>query len=638
MKWRTLLVAFTLAAIAMPASPATEVGSRTQTPEEIARAHLKRQAPGLTLRQGVDDLTHESTQESPGAYHVQFQQTFLGVPIFGAHVKVNISKARNEPTMVLNRGRPNARAPTRVQNFGPTNARAIAEAAIGASQLRGPVAESQILFPIGKDLLPAWQFVIPSLSPLGDWLVIVRADSGQVVLRQNLLAHDTGRVFDPNPVVTGAPVPPPPPADCDSPAAESQLSAEYRTRTLLGILAGQDKLKGQYVDLTAPGIVGGYKAAGQANEASRNYVYPCNDDRFEEVMVYYHLDWTQRRIQSLGFTGALGILDSPIPAHAHYFADCNAFYSAFDGGLHFGDGCPGFSILTDSAEDADVIIHEYGHAIHDDQVPSWGLGTPLAREEALAMGEGFGDFLAAVMTGSPCLGEWFDNGGIACAGQPGLRYLQNGKVYPTDFEACPQHLLEPERKEEHCAGEIWGATLWDLAEALGNDAAARDLALKLVLASHYYLDPVSTFSEAACAIRQADSDLYGGAHLSAITGVFLLRGINCLGSTADFPYAYLRIRHTFVGDLVVSLKAGPNPASPLCNILLWNRDGAGDDDLLMRVGLAPTACAPYLAPTTAVPWWLGCKTWRSLTSARSRNSKSFSPVLSDVGRTMYRLP
>ena len=48
----------------------------------------------------------------------------------------------------------------------------------------------------------------------------------------------------------------------------------------------------------------------------------------------------------------------------------------------------------DDAEDAEVIVHEYGHAVHDAQVP--GFGSSL---DAGSIGEAFGDYLA-VRSGS----------------------------------------------------------------------------------------------------------------------------------------------------------------------------------------------------------------------------------------------
>lgn len=43
-----------------------------------------------------------------------------------------------------------------------------------------------------------------------------------------------------------------------------------------------------------------------------------------------------------------------------------------------------------SSDDAEVILHEFGHAIQDAIVPSFGQS-----HEGGAMGEGFGDYLAA---------------------------------------------------------------------------------------------------------------------------------------------------------------------------------------------------------------------------------------------------
>ena len=48
---------------------------------------------------------------------------------------------------------------------------------------------------------------------------------------------------------------------------------------------------------------------------------------------------------------------------------------------------------VDDAEDADITVHEYGHSVHDNQVPGLGPGNDT---EQRAIGEGFGDFLAGL--------------------------------------------------------------------------------------------------------------------------------------------------------------------------------------------------------------------------------------------------
>jgi Zn-dependent metalloprotease len=603
---RGLLLATLL--IALTASAGTSiVFSQEPNAEAIARAYLARsglealpqEAEGLGPSQqraaapADRGLDHVATVESDGARHVRFQETENGVPIFGAHVVVNLKKGSDEVGFVSDK-RTAARVASSTLGIDPDAARDLALDAVGAEDsLQTPIADL-VYYPIEKQLYLAWQVRFASLDPLGDWLVIVLADSGSVELVSNVAPQDSGQIFDPNPVAAGGG--PFTNQHCDTPAAETDLQSEYVTRTLLGLDSGQDQLRGEYVDLTAPGIVGGYQAAGQASDAGHDFIYDCNEAEFEEVMVYYHIDTTQRAIQALGFTGASAILDEPIPAHAHYMAECNAFYFTIDTGLHFGD-C-GVNI-HDTGEDGDVIIHEYGHAIQDDQVPGWGIGSPTVVEETRGMGEGFSDYLAAVMTGSPCIGDWANFGQTECPGNgTGLRYIVNNLNYDTAFEACPDNPDGSE--EEHCTGEIWSGALWALGQQLGHD-----LTLRLVLDSHFYLHPQATFDDGLCAILAADSDLYGGANSVTIVNVFATRGIDCTAiPPADFDYAFLRIRHTYRGDLRLSLVVGPDPDSPLCNGLIKSEDigDAGVDyEAFINLG---SFCAANFPPSEATPWWL----------------------------------
>ena len=99
---------------------------------------------------------------------------------------------------------------------------------------------------------------------------------------------------------------------------------------------------------------------------------------------------------------------APMPVIAHCISVDNSFFSPDDGALHMGDGG------VDDAEDSDVTVHEFGHATQAAQVPGWGPGSDT---EQRAMGEGFGDFLAAyiyLQDGNPtyqaarrfCVAEW----------------------------------------------------------------------------------------------------------------------------------------------------------------------------------------------------------------------------------------
>ena len=91
-------------------------------------------------------------------------------------------------------------------------------------------------------------------------------------------------------------------------------------------------------------------------------------------MAYFQINRAESYIQSLGFGDATanGIDDRAQVAVADAFKDDNSFYSPATRKIKYGSGG------VDDAEDADVILHEYGHAIQDDQVP--GLrGRPSGR-------------------------------------------------------------------------------------------------------------------------------------------------------------------------------------------------------------------------------------------------------------------
>jgi len=596
MQFRVLITAVLTASLIAIAGPSAQASPAD--PAARARAVLAERSSALGLQRDLSDLRTQEIHRGLAGHYVRFQQTMAGLPVVGADLIVALPDNTREQPRVSSRYQPAASPARGAFRLRANDARdrALELMQMHGDSLRSPPKVDAAYFRSGKELVPGWQVLVALKDPAETWLVAVGAEDGEIIFASDVLRRDDGRVFDPNPPKnSGGAIPPP--SDCDSGSNESLLSTQYVNRPLLGINPAQDRLKGEFVDLTGPGIIGAYKPAGQANEPSGSYVYPCTDDRFEEVMVYHHVDTVQRKIQSLGFSGPAAIVDGPIPAHAHYFPDCNAFYDPSNRGLHFGDSdvC---GISADAAEDGDVIVHEYGHAIQDSQIPAYGFGAPLDAEQASAMGEGFADFLTAAIFGDSCLGEWLSFGGTC------LREMNNSNTYPADFEACRPFPPPGEPVEPHCAGLIWGGALWDLIEGLGGDQRARDLALTLVLESHFMQHPLSTFDEAASSIRQADQMLYGGAHASTIDAVFAARGVSTVTPIADFPYAYLRIDHTFRGNLDVDLLVG-STSSPICSIAVWNPSvNDSTDDLVGYVDLGGSPCEVHLPPTIAQPWYL----------------------------------
>ena len=142
-------------------------------------------------------------------------------------------------------------------------------------------------------------------------------------------------------------------------------------------------------------------------------------------------------------------------------------------------------------------------------MPGWGEAM-----EGAAMGEGFGDFLAASFFADwkpawlrPAISSWDC---IASEGHPpALRRLDGDKKYPKAITG-----------EEHEDGEIWSACLWQLRDQLGRGAAE-----KLIIAHHYLLNRWAEFEDAANAMLAADRQLNASRNHPAIRKVFVDRGI-----------------------------------------------------------------------------------------------------------------
>lgn len=472
------------------------------SPETIARAFLRDLHRLFAMPASLADLRLLNTTYGLDSSHVYFQQTYQGLPVYGAYTSVHLD--RFQRIQVLhNRYQADLAADLSGASVSASQAVQIAQQAIGLVRPRSGNAPppEQVIFPqADHSSRLAWKVIILAAEPQGDWEVLVDATNGSVIKRYNRLVQARGQVFNPNPRQQSGRT-----------GRDNPNWPELQTVTLQG-LDGSGWLRGQYVDVAS---LQGYVAAS-AFQPNGNFVYGPDDPRFEEVMVYYHVDSAQRYIQSLGYsasnTPANGIRDRVTQASAHWFAQDQSFYSSSDDALHFGDGG------MEDAEDADIIVHEYGHALQYDQLPYWGEG------EMEALGEGFGDYLAAsrfagVGSDPACIAEW-DSISYAPGPPYCLRRVDRDRHYPDDMTGDP-----------HIDGEIWSRALWDLRAALG----AR-IADTLALESHFYLPSAASLADAARALFDADANVYDNAHLATMGEILVARGLLTLPSpTVNSP-------------------------------------------------------------------------------------------------------
>jgi len=306
----------------------------------------------------------------------------------------------------------------------------------------------------------------------------------------------TGQVFFPNPV-----------AQLQDQSLTDQKDANYAAlepayvTVELTNLDGSGYLRGDWANIRG-------ETGNPAFSTTNTFVYTRDDDRFEQVMAYYWVTEAQKYIQSLGFGSTLRPvnMESQDIRINQYGLD-NSFSWDKKDLLRFGKGG------VDDAEDAEVILHELGHAILDSQ--STPFGSFGASAEAGAIHEGFGDYWAVTVadviapTADPaCVADW-DAVSYTSTEPHCLRRVDRDRHYPENLTG-----------RVHTDGQIWSRALWDIRVALGHVKADT-----IILEAHFSFAADSNMPAAAEKVVAAALQLYGQAEADAVYAAFEDRGI-----------------------------------------------------------------------------------------------------------------
>ena len=228
------------------------------------------------------------------------------------------------------------------------------------------------------------------------------------------------------------------------------------------------------------------------------FVFDRNEPGFEEVNAFWHLSRFREFIDSLGLD-SLARFPLNIDAHGMDGADQSA-YSPLQEFMAFGDG------NVDDAEDAAVILHEYGHVLAHAAFPFGNSG-----QERRALEEGICDYMAGsyLRASSSYLPDrlfrW-DGNNEFWAG----RSLVSSRNYPGDLTGSL-----------YADGEIFCSALSAMEASAGRKALHH-----ILLTAMYGLGPNLTMPAAARQMLIADSALYQGQHSAQIRFHFLQRGID----------------------------------------------------------------------------------------------------------------
>lgn len=474
-----------------------------QSARSIARDFLKKNHKLFKLEKSLYTLRFRKVIKSLGAQHVIFQQFLNNRRIHRAYVTVHMDN-QGRVYMAKNRAVPKKLWPEPKDvcfHVDLSAARKHALKAIRAQRRTLPKLRRQrrprmerMLFPQKNMVLPVYRLRFYLKNPREEWIVFIKASGRKPKWLQDWdnLAHLDARahVFDPNPVValgdhrlllTANNRPKLPPAEA------------YSVVTLEG-LRKSGLLQGTYV-----------KTKLRLRRAKREFFFKSDQRGFEEVMAYYHIDSAVRYLQELGFR-VRNLFRKPLEVDARGSEEDNSWCS------------PGLRLLTfgyggvDDAEDGEMILHEFGHALQDAICPDFGQSR-----QAAAMGEGFSDYLAASFFAHKKVDMYrtlvmsWDGVTQRHYTPPCVRRVDENRTFDC-YRDRPGY--------EHTNGKIWSATLWDIWEALG-----REKADTLIIESHFQLDAFTTFARGARAILDADQNLYGGRHRNRLRRIFYRRRI-----------------------------------------------------------------------------------------------------------------
>ena len=528
--------------------------TKTASAQDALREHAAR----FSLPASLDNLVLTRTQESLTGKHYYYQQMLRGLPVDRAEIIVSI--ARNGDLLkIFNETKPiSASADANAVNQLYVQAQISKDSAIdkawGNMKVQHPLVaapSSEMVWVATKDgvqlahkvniaaqmptggfiqyihahngsLLESHSTSLPRTNKGGERSIAARADvTGNTLDRAAATAafgkdltagtstvapiaqlasvasgiNGSGLVFDPDPrTVLNSDA-----LTDTSPA--SAFDAAYSTKTMrdLTVTSGVYTLTGPYVNIT------NIEAPNTAPSTTSNGVWTAKrgNNAFDDSNVYFHLDQNQRYIQSLGFTGTKAILNRSMNVDTDGVnGDDNSHFSGTGatGYLAFGHGC------VNDSEDADVILHEYGHGIQASINSSWGGG------DTGGIGEGFGDYWAASYSYSTANGkiyhpEWafsWDGHGACWGG----RMLNRTDAKYNSSKTYGAHVAITEGSVTFQSDELWSAPLYMAMTSLIAAGKPRANIDKIILEAHFGLGANVKMPAMATAIVNAAHNLF----------------------------------------------------------------------------------------------------------------------------------
>jgi PKD repeat protein len=485
------------------------------TPEEMAQYYLQHESKKLGIPVNeLSNLHHHATRTTNVGSVVRYRQYSGNYPVNKAEVTISISP-QNKVVFVMNSYEVN----TNMSNIQPSISEETAyQLAFNYLNVNSNVIYTNnrlMVYKNSRITRLAHEVTITTSQPQGEWHVFVDAltqeifkvvdmahyysdedDEENTTTQTNAMVpvDGTGLVFNPDPLSSNTVAYGTAGYVDGNDATTTQLDNARVSVTLrdIDLTAGVYTLRGpraEIVDHEGP-------FDGLFTQPSSTFNFNRNEQAFEAVNVYYHIDFMMDYINNtlgcnvLPYQYSGGVQFDP---HGLNGGD-NSHYTGGNGRLAFGEGC------VDDAEDSDVIHHELGHGLHD-----WVTSGGLSQVDGLS--EGSGDYIAVSYNRG--LGNW-------TPADPAYNYMFNwdghnecwngrianyGATYPGGLVG-----------QIHTDGQIWASCLMTVWDQIGQQEMD-----KIFYEGLGMTNGSSSQNDAANAVYQAAINLsYTTAQLTAI--------------------------------------------------------------------------------------------------------------------------
>lgn len=444
------------------------------------------------------ELVPDTVIQSPWGRHFQFHQEFDHIPVHGSSLKVNIETQSGKAT-VLSRIFPDIPSDARFPEPALVGDYLSANGWTSQNLKSDPI---QVWIAKGHVLEPALRFEVMDLPHY--WSEVLIDRTGIELEQNDLLLYRSGQdslvsawVFLPDPLTTAQKNYGPPYVDGGD-ANIPQLNAEL---VQVSVDADYDqgvfRLQDEYIKLV------NYNEPGRtiAESVTPQFFYQRGDTAFEDVNIYYHVKVFSDYLRQLGYND---LVDHQIELESRAYTNDNSVFvsSHTPPRINFGTGG------VDDGEDADVIVHEFTHAVQYHAAP--GTNTGLERK---SVEEGNGDYFAVSYSR-----QYSDHNWERVFSWDGHNEFHDGRVVNSTA-----HYPEDMTNMIHTNGEIWSSALMEIQMAIGREETDA-----ILLTSLYNYAANMGMSHAAEWFILADSLLNNGANYTVICEKFNDRGFSTM--------------------------------------------------------------------------------------------------------------